>query len=136
KTFFHGHSYTGNPLGCAAALACLYIFEKEGTLEKLAPKIMLLEEGLRALSGRPHVGDVRNRGLMAGIELVRDKETKEPYAWEEKMGWRVCYLLRDKGILLRPLGNVLVIMPPLSIAEEELSGMLDAIGESISECCV
>ncbi len=136
KTFFHGHSYTGNPLGCAAALACLDIFEKEGTLEKLTPKIRLLEEGLRALSGLPHVGDARNKGLMAGIELVRDKKTKEPYAWEEKMGWRVCYLLRDKGFLLRPLGNVLVIMPPLSISEEELSGMLDAIGEAIEECCV
>jgi len=135
KTFFHGHSYTGNPLGCAAALACLDIFEKEGTLEKLAPKISLLEERLRALSDLPHVGDVRNRGLMAGIELVRDKETKEPYAWEEKMGWRVCYLLRDKGILLRPLGNVLVIMPPLSISEDELGGMLAAIGEAIVACC-
>jgi adenosylmethionine-8-amino-7-oxononanoate transaminase len=133
KTFFHGHSYTGNPLGCAAALACLDIFEKEGTLEKLASKISFLEERLRALSGLPHVGETRNRGLMAGIELVRDKKRKEPYAWEEKMGWRVCYLLRDKGILLRPLGNILVIMPPLSISEEELSGMLDAIRDAIEE---
>ncbi|MDA8433406.1 MAG: adenosylmethionine--8-amino-7-oxononanoate transaminase [Nitrospiraceae bacterium] len=135
KTFFHGHSYTGNPLGCAAALACLDIFEKEGTLEKLAPKISLLEERLSALSRLLHVGNVRNKGLMAGVELVRDKETKAPYAWEEKMGWRVCYLLRDKGILLRPLGNVIVIMPPLAISEEELGGMLDAIGEAIKECC-
>jgi adenosylmethionine-8-amino-7-oxononanoate aminotransferase len=133
KTFFHGHSYTGNPLGCAAALACLDVFEKEKTVENLAPKIRLLEDRLRGLSGLAHVGDARNKGLMAGIELVRVKETKEPYEWEEKIGWRVCYRLREKGILLRPLGNVIVIMPPLSISEEELGGMLDAVEEAIEE---
>jgi adenosylmethionine-8-amino-7-oxononanoate aminotransferase len=135
KTFFHGHSYTGNQLGCAAALACLDVFEKEGTLEKLAPRICLLEEKLSEMSRLPHVGDVRNKGLMAGIELVREKAMKTPYAWEEKMGWRVCYRLREKGVLLRPLGNVVVIMPPLSISEEELARMLDAIKEAIVESC-
>jgi adenosylmethionine-8-amino-7-oxononanoate aminotransferase len=135
KTFFHGHSYTGNPLGCAAALACLDIFEKERTVEKLGPKIDLLEERLKGLSASAHVGDARNKGLMAGIELVRNKETKEPYAWEEKMGWRVCYRLREKGILLRPLGNVIVIMPPLSISEEELGVMLDEVEKAIKESC-
>ncbi len=133
KTFFHGHSYTGNPLGCAAALACLDVFEKEGTLERLKPKIGLLEDRLAELSRLPHVGDVRSKGLMAGIELVRDKESKTPYAWEEKMGWRVCCRLREKGILLRPLGNVIVIMPPLAISEEELEGMMDAVKEAIKE---
>ncbi len=133
KTFFHGHSYTGNPLGCAAALACLDIFEKEGTLERLAPKIRLLEDRLAELSRLPHVGEARNKGLMAGIELVRDKKSREAYSWEEKMGWRVCYLLRDMGILLRPLGNVIVIMPPLAMSEEELGGMMDAVKEAIKE---
>jgi adenosylmethionine-8-amino-7-oxononanoate aminotransferase len=135
KTFFHGHSYTGNPLGCAAALACLEIFEKEMTLERLDPKIRLLEDRLAELSRLPHVGEARNKGLMAGIELVREKRTKEAYLWEEKMGWRVCYQLRDKGVLLRPLGNIVVIMPPLVISEEDLRRMLDSVCEAIKECC-
>lgn len=136
KTFFHGHSYTGNPLGCAAALACLEIFEKERTLEQLLPKIEILEDRLREISGMDHVGDARNKGLMAGVELVKDKETKAPYPWEEKMGWRVCHYVREKGILIRPLGNVIVIMPPLSISSDDLRYMLDAIGEAIIACCL
>jgi adenosylmethionine-8-amino-7-oxononanoate aminotransferase len=131
KTFFHGHSYTGNPLGCAAALACLEIFDNEKTLEKLRPKVQILEDWLREISGTGHVGDVRNKGLMAGVELVKDRETKRPYPWEEKMGWRVCHFVRERGILIRPLGNVVVIMPPLSISVDDLRYMLDAIGQAI-----
>jgi adenosylmethionine-8-amino-7-oxononanoate aminotransferase len=131
KTFFHGHSYTGNPLGCAAALACLDIFEKEKTLEGLAPKIELLESSLKEISELDHVGDVRNKGLMAGIELVKDKKTKEPYHWEEKMGWRVCSYAREHGVIIRPLGNVVVIMPPLSISLENIGQMLKVIKEGI-----
>ncbi|MGC2063895.1 MAG: adenosylmethionine--8-amino-7-oxononanoate transaminase [Thermodesulfovibrionales bacterium] len=133
KTFFHGHSYTGNPLGCAAALACLDVFEREKVIETLAPKIELLGEGLNTIAGLDHVGNVRYRGLMAGIELVRDKETKEPYAWEEKMGWQVALKAREKGVLIRPLGNVIVLMPPLSINQEDLAWMLVVIRESIVE---
>ncbi|HSB32769.1 MAG TPA: adenosylmethionine--8-amino-7-oxononanoate transaminase [Candidatus Sulfobium mesophilum] len=135
KTFFHGHSYTGNPLGCAAALACLEIFEKEKTLAKLGPKVQILEDWLRGISDMDHVGDVRNKGLMAGVELVRDKKTKEPYPWEEKMGWRICHFVRDKGIIIRPLGNVIVIMPPLSIPVDDLRYMLGKTEEAIGECC-
>ncbi len=135
KTFFHGHSYTGNPLGCAAALACLEIFEKEKTLAMLPPKIQILEDWLKEISGVDHVGDARNKGLMAGVELVRDKKTKEPYPWEEKMGWRVCHFVRDNGVIIRPLGNVIVIMPPLSISADDLRYMLEAIGEAIGACC-
>lgn len=131
KTFFHGHSYTGNPLGCAAALACLDIFEREKTLEVLKPKIEMLESFLRDISSLDHVGDVRNRGMMAGIELVRDKETKGPYPWEEKIGWRVCYYAREKGVIIRPLGNVIVIMPPLSISLDNLERLLWIIREGI-----
>jgi len=133
KTFFHGHSYTGNPLGCAAALACLDIFERENTIEGLGPKIRILETFLHDLAKLDHVGDVRNKGLMAGVELVRDKATKEPYPWEEKMGWRVCHYARAKGVFLRPLGNVVVIMPPLSISTENLEQLLTVIGEGIAE---
>ena len=131
KTFFHGHSYTGNPLACAAALACLDIFENEKTLQSLAPKVGILEEGLRNISAFPHVGDARNRGFMAGVELVRDKASKEPYPWEERMGWRVAEHAKNNGVFVRPLGNVVVIMPPLIIGEADLRRMLDVIGEAI-----
>lgn len=131
KTFFHGHSYTGNPLACAAALACLDIFEKEKTLDNLHPKIEILEQGLKEMLELPHVGDIRNKGLMAGVELVRDKDTKEPYDWQEKMGWQVAYHARDKGVFIRPLGNVVVIMPPLSISSEDLERMLKIIREAV-----
>jgi adenosylmethionine-8-amino-7-oxononanoate aminotransferase len=133
KTFFHGHSYTGNPLGCAAALACLGIFDNEKTLEKLRPKVQVLEDRLREMSALDHVGDARNKGLMAGVELVKEKETKTPYPWEQKMGWRICRYVREKGILIRPLGNVVVIMPPLSISADDLRYMLDTIKEAIEE---
>ncbi len=133
KTFFHGHSYTGNPLGCAAALACLDVFEKDNTLETLKPKMDMLESRLRDISTLDHVGDVRSEGLMAGIELVKDKSTKEPYPWEEKMGWRVCYYAREHGVIIRPLGNVIVIMPPLSINLGNLEQLLNVIREGIIE---
>ncbi len=131
KTLFHGHSFTGNPLGCAAALACLDIFQRENTIESLKPKIVTLETFLHDISELAHVGDVRNKGMMAGIELVKDKATKEPYPWEDKMGWRVAYYAREKGVIIRPLGNVVVIMPPLSISLENLEQLLKVIKEGI-----
>jgi adenosylmethionine-8-amino-7-oxononanoate aminotransferase len=131
KTFFHGHSYTGNPLGCACALACLDVFEEEETLKSLAPKIAALEAWLREVSVLPHVGEARGAGLIAGVELVRDKASGEPYAWEEKMGWQVAYAAREGGVLIRPLGNVVVVMPPLAISPGDLDRMLKVIGEGI-----
>lgn len=120
KTFFHGHTYGGNPLGAAAALATLEVFEEERTLENLQPKIARLSEHLTRISKQPHVGDVRQRGLIAGIELVRDRETKESYPWGERRGIRVCEHALAEGVWLRPLGNVVVIMPPLAISLDEL----------------
>lgn len=131
KTFFHGHTYTGNPLACAAALANLEVFEKERTLAKLAPKIKFLSQKLRMFYQLPHVGDVRQRGFMAGIELVRDRVTKEPYPWQERVGMRVCQEVRKHGVILRPLGNVIVLMPPLSMTIEELDRLLDVTYEVI-----
>ncbi len=121
RTFFHGHSYTGNPLACAVALENLKIFRRERVLERLQPKIRRFAEELKRFKTLEHVGEVRQRGLVAGIELVLDRKTKRPYPWEAKMGIRVCQALREKGILLRPLGNVIVLLPPLSIDEEELT---------------
>ena len=131
KTFFHGHSYTGNPLACAAAIACLDLFEKEKVLKKLKGKIKILEAWLKKILRLKHVGDVRNIGVMAGVELVKNKKTKEPYDWSEKMGWRVSNHARDNGVLIRPLGNVIVIMPPLSISEQNLKRLLNVIKSSI-----
>ncbi|MDI6889889.1 MAG: adenosylmethionine--8-amino-7-oxononanoate transaminase [Thermodesulfovibrionales bacterium] len=132
KTFFHGHSYTGNPLACAAALTCLDLFEKEEVLKNLNGKSKILEAWLKEVLNLRHVGDVRNIGLMAGVELVRDKETKEPYDWAEKMGWRVAYHARENGVFIRPLGNIMVIMPPLSISPENLNQLLKVIKDSIT----
>ncbi|MDP2753530.1 MAG: adenosylmethionine--8-amino-7-oxononanoate transaminase [Nitrospirota bacterium] len=131
KTFFHGHSYTGNPLACAAAIACLDLFEKEEVLKSLKKKIEILETWLKEVLNLKHVGDVRNIGLMAGVELVRNKKTKKPYDWTEKMGWHVTYRARDNGVFIRPLGNVIVIMPPLSISEQNLKQLLKVIKDSI-----
>ncbi len=131
KTFFHGHSYTGNPLACAAALACLQVFEEEHILETAGDSIAILEDKLEDIAELQYVGNVRNKGLMAGIELVRDKLSREPYAWEERMGWKVAYKARDKGVLIRPLGNVIVVMPPISINVESLERLMDVLRESI-----
>lgn len=131
KTFFHGHSYTANPLASAAALANLELFEKERTLEKLAGKIEWLERRLGRLAAREHVGEVRQAGFMAGIELVRDRGSKEEYPLAEKVGARVCRKARDFGIWIRPLGNVIVLMPPLSIEPEVLAELLDGVERSI-----
>ena len=131
KTFFHGHSYTGNSIACAAAIACLDLFEKEEVIKNLRGKIDMLETWLKDILNLRHVGDVRNAGMMAGIELVNDKKTKEPYNWEEKMGWQVAYHAKENGVFIRPLGNVIVIMPPLSISEPNLNQLLKVIKDSI-----
>jgi adenosylmethionine-8-amino-7-oxononanoate aminotransferase len=131
KTFFHGHTYGGNPLGAAAALATLEIFEEEQTLANLPPKIERLVEHLARIAQHSHVGDVRQRGLIAGIELVRNRQTKEPYPWPEKRGIRVCEQALKQGVWLRPLGNVIVIMPPLSITLDELDRICRAAQHGI-----
>ncbi|MBF0567665.1 MAG: adenosylmethionine--8-amino-7-oxononanoate transaminase [Nitrospirae bacterium] len=132
RQFFHGHSYTGNAIGCAAALAVMDLFDKEDTLNRLRPKIEILEKWLLAIRGRAHVGDTRSAGFMAGVELVKNKETREAYPIQDKTGWRVALDVRTRGVLLRPLGNCVVIMPPLAISEGNLRAMLHRIGESIA----
>ena len=131
KTFFHGHTFTGNPIACAAALASLDIFEKERLLESLVPKIAYLKERLGELLDLPHVGDVRQEGMIGGIELVADKKTRLPYPWEERVGVKVCLEARKHGLFLRPLGNVIVVFPPLSVSMEELALLMDGIEASI-----
>ncbi len=124
KAFFHGHSYTGNPLACAVALANLELFEHEEILKNLQPKIQFLQEELKRFENHPDVLQVRQLGMMVGIEL---KST------ELKLGARVCYAARKRGALLRPLGNVLVVMPPLSMDVSTLHELLSVLYEALKE---
>jgi adenosylmethionine-8-amino-7-oxononanoate aminotransferase len=124
KTFFHGHSYAGNPISCAAGLGNLEAFRNNNALEKLQEKIEVLEDELQEFKGLKHVGDVRNKGFMVGIELVEDKETKEPYPLKMKMGWKVAELAMEEEVLIRPLGNVVVLMPPIGILKEDLKKLI------------
>lgn len=133
KTFFHGHSYTGNPLGCAVALANLEIFRREQTLAQVRKKSRLLARLLRPLSGLAHVGDIRQCGFMVGIELVQDRYTKAPLPLERRIGHRVAQACRLRGLLLRPLGNVIALVPPLSIKPHELTKMVAILHSAIRE---
>ncbi|MGH7966495.1 MAG: adenosylmethionine--8-amino-7-oxononanoate transaminase [Candidatus Binatia bacterium] len=132
KTFFHGHTYTGNALACAAALASLEVFEKEQVLEKVTANSTLLTERLRTdFAPLAHVADIRQWGVMVGIELMRDPERKIPYDPAEKISIRVIKEARRQGVIIRPLGNVIVLMPPLSLLAEELALLLDVVRHSI-----
>ena len=130
KTFFHGHTYTGNPLACAAALASLEVFAKEKTLSSavFGPKADKYSDGMKRLEQLDHVGSVRYRGLMGGVEVVKDKRTKEAYPFEERVGYQIIMEARKQGVILRPLGDVIVLMPPLAVSLDELD-MLFAVTE-------
>jgi adenosylmethionine-8-amino-7-oxononanoate aminotransferase len=133
-TFFHGHTYTGNPLACAAALASLDVFERERTLDRVATTAALLRERLaRDVAPLPHVGDVRQSGLMIGIELVRDRARREAFPLGARVGYRVCQAARSHGVILRPLGDVVVLMPPLGLQAPEAELLVDATVASIVE---
>lgn len=131
KTFFHGHTYTGNPLAASAALATLGVFERERVLEKLPAKIAHLHEALQPIGDMPCVGDIRQAGLMVGIELVKDRRKKLPYSPKLRIGYRVCRQARRHGVLIRPLGDTIVLMPALSITVEQIEHLAMAVRESI-----
>jgi len=133
RTFYHGHTYGGNPLGAAAAMATLDIFEEERTLEQLPKKIARLRELLAPLAKRPQVGHIRQCGLIVGIELVRDQATRESYPAAERIGRRVCEVALRRGVLLRPLGDTLVLWPPLAISLEQLAEIVAAVDCGIAE---
>jgi adenosylmethionine---8-amino-7-oxononanoate aminotransferase len=124
RTFFHGHTYTGNPLACAAALATLDVFEEERTLEALGPKIALLRELLRPVAALPAVREVRQCGFMVGIELSE-------FPLSARMGHRVTLEARARGAIVRPLGDVVVLMPPLAISAGELRRLVGIVGDAI-----
>ncbi len=132
QAFFHGHTYTGNQLASAVAIANLNIFEKEGVVARVKERANSLSKQLsRKFQTLPHVGDVRQCGLMVGIELVKDKEKRSPYEAAQRVGQKVCREVRRNGIFLRPLGDVMILMPPLSITEDEISLLCDVASKAI-----
>ncbi|MFT0803985.1 adenosylmethionine--8-amino-7-oxononanoate transaminase [Bacillus swezeyi] len=133
KTFFHGHSYTGNQLGCAVAIENLRLFESEKIVEQVAEKSKALHLLLQDLTSLPHVGDIRQLGFMCGIELVQSKETKRSYPSEQRVGYQVSLKMRELGMLTRPLGDVAAFLPPLSSTIEELEAMVSIMKEAIHE---
>ncbi|MEX0991426.1 MAG: adenosylmethionine--8-amino-7-oxononanoate transaminase [Actinomycetota bacterium] len=130
RTFFHGHSYTGNPLGCAAALANLGLLES--LLPQLPGKVELLAAELEPLTEHPFVGDIRQAGFMTGIELVRDRATGEGFAYRERAAWLVTDAARERGLLVRPIGNVVIFMPPLGSTPDELTEMTTILREAFA----
>ncbi|WP_226527313.1 adenosylmethionine--8-amino-7-oxononanoate transaminase [Metabacillus niabensis] len=133
KTFFHGHSYTGNQLGCAAALENLRLFESEKIVEQVSGKSKDLHFLLLGLDSHPHVGEIRQLGFMCGIELVQSKETKKPFPAEKRMGYHVSLKMRELGMLTRPIGDVIVFMPPLVSSNSELKAMVTIMKNAINE---
>jgi adenosylmethionine-8-amino-7-oxononanoate aminotransferase len=132
KTFFHGHTYTGNPLGCAVALASLERFKQESIIERMQPKIAYLKRRLKQdFLPLAHVADVRQWGFMVGIELVEDKNERRGYLPERRTGHKVILEARRRGVMIRPLGEVIILMPPLTIADEELEALLDVTHDCI-----
>lgn len=131
--FYHGHSYTGNQLASAVAIASLSLLTEEGFFQRLAGKIEVLREELARLAGHPAVGEVRQRGFVAGVELVADRATKESFPPRERVGWRVCLAARRHRVMTRPLGDVLVVMPPYCVTEEEIGLIVSGLAEGIRE---
>jgi adenosylmethionine-8-amino-7-oxononanoate aminotransferase len=131
RTFFHGHTFTGNPLACAAALASLDLFERDQVLKASQSKIAAFAEGLGRLECHPHVREVRRCGFMAGIELVKDKTAGTPFDDAERKGHQVALEARVRGVVLRPLGDVVVLMPPLAIPLDDLQRLIDITRDAI-----
>lgn len=132
KTFFHGHTYTGNPLGCAVALASLELFKQENIIERMQPRIAYLKQRLKQdFLPLAHVADIRQWGFMVGIELAADKNERRSYPPEKRTGHKVIVEARKRGVLIRPLGDVIILMPPLTIADEELKTLLDVTYDCI-----
>ena len=131
NAFLHSHSYTGNPLGCTAALATLDIFQNENVIDRNRALSVKLAAAIAPLKDHPHVGDVRQTGMIAAIELVKNPAGREPFPWQERRGLRVYQYALTQGVLLRPLGDVIYFMPPYVITEEEIHKMVDVATKGI-----
>ncbi len=133
RAFLHSHSYTGNALACAAARACLEIFREDDVLGRNRRLAELMRERTSCLTDHPHVAEVRQRGMILAIELVRDRRTREPYPWQERRGLVVYRHGLERGVLLRPIGNVVYFMPPYVISEQEIELLVRVACEGIAK---
>lgn len=131
KTFFHGHSFTGNQLGAAAALASLDLLQSPASIRARLTLQNTLHQQLQTLWPLPTVGDIRQVGLVAGIELVKDWRTRGPFDLREQAGIRVCEVMAKRGVLTRPIGNIIVLMPPYCTTPQQVAKMVHALAESI-----
>ena len=131
RTFFHGHTYTGNPLACAVAIKSIEMFEKNNLIKNVKSNSAYLESALEKFNELKHVGNIRRRGMMIGIELVKDIKTKEEFEHPGLTGHKVILEARRRGLIIRPLGAVIVVMPPLCINKKELEEILDITYKSI-----
>ena len=125
KTFYHGHTYTANPLSCSAALASLELFKEEETLNRIKKIMPLFHAGMEKFRDLPLAGDVRYIGLIGAIELVKDKLTKESFAFQERTGLEVYKRALKRNLILRPLGNIIYLFLPLCIKRKELQDVLN-----------
>ncbi|MFK7817525.1 MAG: aspartate aminotransferase family protein, partial [Planctomycetaceae bacterium] len=136
KTFFHGHTYTGNPLAAAAAIASLKLFKSNRVMENVSQNVDIIRNSLKSIADHPHVGEIRQKGIMVGIELVADRETKTPFSSTLRMGHRVTLAGRKRGIVIRPLSDVVVLMPapgmPGDLVEQLCEATIESINEAIS----
>ena len=133
KTFYHGHTYTGNALGCAAAVASLDLIAESGLLESLPGKVEQMRVALAPLADHPNVGDIRQCGMMVGIELVADKGAKTSFDSAKRVGADVCLRARDRGVIIRPLGDVVVLMPAPAMDQATLAELLAAVTDTIHD---
>lgn len=131
--FCHGHTFGGNPLACAAALASLELMQRDRVLENVRERARQAKSGLESLREHPHVGDIRGVGLAMGIELVANRGSKTPFPAAKRIGARVCENATRRGVWLRPLGDVIVMMPPLVIAPEQIDRMVQTVRAAIHE---
>jgi adenosylmethionine-8-amino-7-oxononanoate aminotransferase len=131
KTFYHGHTYTGNALACAAAVASLELFEENKIIESLPAKIELMKEYLKKISVFDYIGDIRQCGMMAGIEIVKDKKTRHSFEYEKLIGAKLCSIMRPKGVMMRPLSDVIVLMPAVAMDLDTLKTLLDVVCDTL-----
>jgi adenosylmethionine-8-amino-7-oxononanoate aminotransferase len=131
RILHHGHTYSGNPLAAAAALATLDVFEDERTLAHLPSKVARLGEHLCRLAEHAHVSCTRQRGLIGALELTPDKSSGLPYSASERRAWRVCREALVRGVWIRPLGDVLYVMPPMAISADELDELMGTLSAAI-----
>ncbi len=133
KTFFHGHTFTANPICCAAALGSMQVFETERVLDQLPAKVERLQEGKAGLLDIPIVGDVRGVGMVAAFELVEDRAAKKPFPAEQRVGWQVYLKGLERGLILRPLSDVIYLFLPLSVSPEQIQEILVLTADTLKE---